>query len=71
MVKSKQQTVRETEARKRNKGLHEYRVWAPGAEAGGHDPEVKSALNECADKLIRKRKRATGAKRTVPAEPCK
>jgi hypothetical protein len=53
--KTDSERTRDKEARKKAAGLHEYRVYAPAATEGGHDPEVKAELNACADKIIRRR----------------
>lgn len=45
-------TVRDTESRKRARGLHEYRIWARSKD-GKRDPEIGKKLNAYAEEISR------------------
>lgn len=45
-------TVRDTESRKRARGLHEYRIWARGKD-GKRNPEIGKKLNAYAEEISR------------------
>lgn len=50
MAKTKAETVRDTEARKRARGLREIRVWVPDRDRFGPEPEARVrevARGEC------------------------
>ena len=45
---------REKEARKKDAGLHEYRIWARGKD-GKRDPEIGAKLNAYAEEISREK----------------
>lgn len=57
MAKTPSEKSRDTEARKKARGLHEYRVWAPKTD------EAANALRKLAERLTRAYERAVKAQK--------